>query len=456
MVAGQRQDLEAAVQQQGMQFHPRRVDRIVEGERGQGLSFPCPGGLDRVVGGAEVDAGRGPHRIELHGVLGRQLGLERLRVERGKRFDVRPSRGESTAGVKGPALLALSFREDLEGAFREVVRAVQNELQGAASAIRSVFRILLVEHQRAVDLQLVHDRRPGALAQRHRDRHAAVEPAGDDHLLVDQVIQKPRGIGGEHLRLEHDFAAGRLVADAEQRMSVGLVAALRRPDPVLDALERIAGQGDPAPGLAGEQALELDVEAGPPGAGDGLGEAAAGVGGRLFGVAGRTPQTGEHRRGTRLRRRGPDHRDDGPEHGVGADLHDRVHSHLRQRLDAGPKRHRLARVATPVRGVHPGVRVEQPARDVADQGDGGGRRRGRDLPDGRFQLVQGGFDQGAVVRGAPAQPVRLDALGFEAGEHRVEFGGRSAHHLLGSIVDGDGEVGVGRAGVVLGHRLGDA
>ena len=57
---------------------------------------------------------------------------------------------------------------------------------------------------------------------------------------------------------------------------------------------------------------------------------------------------------------------------------------------------------------------------------------------------------------ALAQPVRLDALGFEAGEHGVEFGGRSAHHLLGSIVDGDGEVGVGRAGVVLGHRLGDA
>ena len=129
--------------------------------------------------------------------------------------------------MQGPAFFILSLGEDLEGAFSELVRAVQNELQGPASAARSTFRILFVEHQRAVDLQLVHDRRPVAPAQCDRDRHAAVEPAGDDHLLVYQVIQQPRGIRGEHLRLEHDVAAGRLVADAEQRVSIGLLAALR-------------------------------------------------------------------------------------------------------------------------------------------------------------------------------------------------------------------------------------
>ena len=196
-------------------------------------------------------------------------------------------------------------------------------------------------------------------------------------------------------------------------MSSYLSTGLRRPYPVAGTLEGIAGKRYPAPGFTCEQTDEVELQTRLVRSGGRLCEAVAGLYLRLFGIARRTLQAVKDNRapgGCRFR---PCHRNQRPEHGVGTDLHDDVHAQFRQGLYTLAEGHRLTRMPSPVCGIHPCVFIQQMSGYVAHQRHGGGWRSGRDTPDGRFEIIQSGLHQGAVISGAPPQSRHLDAFGLE-------------------------------------------
>ena len=231
-------------------------------------------------------------------------------------------------------------------------------------------------------------------------------------------------------------------------MAGGGPSALRALDPVAFALERIAGQRDPAPRLAFVQSLEPDRQPRFPGRRNRGDE-----GGFRLGLRDLRPGTQETRdRGRRaaFRRCGPGHGGYLAEHRVRTDLHHGVDAQFGQGLDAGAKRDLLACLPLPVGGVQGFVRFHDSPGQVADERDG--RRRERRSSERRFQVIQRRFDHGAVVGGTLPESHRTDAVRLEAPFERLERFQRTAHHLVRPVVGRDAHADPAVLRIVLFHR----
>ena len=206
-------------------------------------------------------------------------------------------------------------------------------------------------------------------------------------------------------------------------------------DPVRLALERVTGQRDPPSRLSREQSWERERDAGLIRCGDPFHEPAGRVDDRLVRVPRRSVQAGHDCRCSA--RRWPSEARHRPQHRVRPQFHYRIDAHLGQRLDASPERHRLPRVPPPVRRVLRVTRFQQPARNVAHQWDG----RGRDarLPDHLRQVVQGRFDEHAVIAGAAPQPVHAKPFRLEPLHDLLDLPRLAAHHLVRSVVRRDAQ-----------------
>ena len=196
-MAGQRQDLEAAVQQQRVHLHARRVQRFLEHELAHGLARRGPDRSEGVVRRAEIDLLGRSHPVERRGVLRFQAGPEPVQIDRGELSGVDWTGTEPTRGVKRPALVGLAPAVDLQAALRGVGGAVENELHPAdLRAVGPVVRVGVVEHQGVVQLHVLHHSRAVLFGQAGRHRHGAVQSPRHDDAPVDQVVADPGRVLG--------------------------------------------------------------------------------------------------------------------------------------------------------------------------------------------------------------------------------------------------------------------
>ena len=450
-VARRAEDLEAAVQHERMRVVGAALEPGRERDLGDGLALPRPERVDRAEGWAEIDPDRGLGAVVGGEVHRRERGLHSLDVERGGSL-----RGAGRAcrdppfRVQGPAVFAIAPAEDADAPRRAVVILVQQQLHAPAPVGGAVFGILVGKDQRALHPKVFDADCAAPLGAAGRRRHCAVERARRDQPAEDAMVGEPRRIGGEDLGVEGDLPARGFVARAQQGVAGVGAPPPGRLDPVALALERVAGERDPAALLAGEEPVEAERKMRLVGAGDRLHEAAAGTRRRLRLVLRRPLQAAENCRGGSRRLR-PGHGRHRTQHRMGADLDDGIHAEFRQRLDAGPEGHRLARLAPPVRRIGCLARFQRPAGQVADEGERG--RREGDRRDRGLQIAERGLDHGAVVGRAPAQPCDADILRLEAREQRLHIRLGAAHHLVGAVVRRDAEARPVRCRIVRRHGV---
>ena len=135
------------------------------------------------------------------------------------------------------------------------------------------------------------------------------------------------------------------------------------------------------------------------------------------------------------------------QHGMGTDLHDHVHTRFGQRCDCLPEGHGLTGLGPPVGAVERPAGLHDAARQGADEVDG--RTREGNVGDRDLHTVQCGFHQRAVIRGASPQAPHPHVFGFEARQHRLDLGCRTAHRLVRPVVGGDAHAGPRERRVVL-------
>ena len=289
--------------------------------------------------------------------------------------------------MQRPILVGFALAENLKVAGLISLAAVNYHLHPAARLGVSVLRVIFRIDQGIVQLQFLDHRPGGILGQRHGGCHGPVQRAGHYYPPIDPVVIQPRRFRGVHFPLKHHIAPGRFVPSAQQRVAVIGNPSRRGRRPETPPLEGVAGDGDFAPPLAGEQALEMHRQTGFVGPGNGQQK---GVGPFRFGtVKGRAQQAGPDQwRGRDAAALGPVQRHQRPQDGVGAKLYNRVHAQLGgQGFNALPEGHRRAGVLPPVGPVHLLSRTHRLAGYVADQ------RRGRfpncNVVKDRRQVVQG-------------------------------------------------------------------
>ena len=444
-VARRAHDLEAAVQHEGMEIEPVPGQGFGQGDLSQRLARTGPDAAEGAEGRTEIDAGARPVAVVAGHVRRRQTGLQALQVDAPANFRNRGTRRHAAFHVDRPVPFA-PLAEDLDPARRRL-GSVEHDLHLAAFLTRLL--LLLLEDQRVVQLQVLHDHRPDPLGEGGRCRHGAVERPRRHDPVEDLVIAHPRRIGGEDLGLEGELAAGGLVADAQQGVARTPVLTPGRLDPVMLALEGIARQGDPPPTLPREESREADREPRLVRLRNGVQETVVGAGG-LDRIARRRAETGKHhRRSGRLRPGGGCH---GRQHRARADLQHRVHPELRQRPHPLGEGDRLPGMAPPVGSVLGLAGFDGPAGQIADHGESG--RLDRHAVEERFQLVQDGLDEGAVEGPGRVQPPDADSLLVELLRDRFDCRDRAADHLVAAVVARDAQAGAGGGRVHRLHRRG--
>ena len=431
--AGRGHHLEAAVEQQGVQLCAPAVGAVGQGHLSQGLPVAGPQRPQRPERVTELDSRIGPGPVEVDQVDRGQAGSELLQVPSlGTRRGAEVRR-QRALGVLGPVVGAVGPAEDLEPARFGGGGAVEYELHLAARDLPGVLRVVIVEDHRAVELQVLHGHRPGAaLRPAGRRGHGAVQRARRDDSPVHPVVVEPCRVGDKHLGGMQGLAPHRVVACAQQRMARFPPAPARLLHPVSLVLEGVAGEGDAAPGLAREQALERHVDAGAVGGCERVEEAAA-VGWIRLAGRGLAHAGGDDRldRAGSLR---PGGGNGGAEDGVGTDLDHCVHGHGGQCLDAPAEGHRSAGLAPPVPAVEGCPRLQRPTGHAAHVGDL--RDRGLDAVDHGLEIVQSRLHQRAVVGGALAQVANPHFLGLEGFQQALDRLGRAADDLVHPVVGG--------------------
>ena len=160
-VAGGRQGLEAAVEQDRVDVEAAAVGGVGQRHHRHCLARPGPDRFQRMEGRSEVDTDGGLGPVDGGEVRGFEPGPQRLDVHRlGDGVQAR-ARRQPSLGVPGPALLGVRRpAEYLEGLRLSALGGVRHELDGAAPRLGLVV-VRLGEHQRAVELEVLDDHRPG-------------------------------------------------------------------------------------------------------------------------------------------------------------------------------------------------------------------------------------------------------------------------------------------------------
>ena len=253
--------------------------------------------------------------------------------------------------MQRPIFAVRTPTQDPDALRRPLCGAVEQHLQPTPFFFASVGATLLRKDERAPHLEVVDHRHAAALGGARRCRHGTVERAWGHQPPEYAVVAQPWRIRGEQLGVEADLTACGLVSGTQQRVPGARTSAPWRLDPVPLALEGVARQRDAAACLAGEEPVEAERQPGLVGAGNRFQETATGTRRRRLFVSRRSPETGHHRWLRDPVCGWPGHRDHRSEHCVRTHLHDRVHPHPRESLDASAKRHRRTHLPSPVRRV---------------------------------------------------------------------------------------------------------
>ena len=257
--AGRAHDLEAAVEQERMkvQIVPSRGF----GERyfSERLSGAAPDTPQSAKRRTQLDAGVRPRAVVGRRVQRRKARNQAIQVDPRSALRGGSARRHASLHVDRPFLFTASAEYPDTAGHRRVGSAEQH-LHGPAVFHRPVPALLLGEHERVVQLHLLHRHPAASLGKRRRCRHGAVERAGRHHAAEHAMVAEPHRVGGEHFRLVGDFTAGGLVPDSQQRMTGRAMTPFRRLQPVTFSLEGIIGYRDPTTGLAREEPVEPDPE----------------------------------------------------------------------------------------------------------------------------------------------------------------------------------------------------
>ena len=251
------QDLETAVEQERMQVDTAAVDGFRQDDLADRFAVRGPQCLKRAKHRAEVDAGVRPGAVKCRHVLRRHARPDVVYVNSATALACPGAQRRLALSVERPAVLGFAFAEYLDAPRAAVLGSAKHGLHASSGL---VLRVFCREDHRAVQLQIFHVHRLGALGQRRGCRYGAMQGAGHDDAPENAVIVQPRRVGWKHLRLEHHLAARRFVPRAQQRMAGAGAPPPRRLNPIPLALKRIPWQFDPASFLTGEETRERNRE----------------------------------------------------------------------------------------------------------------------------------------------------------------------------------------------------
>ena len=261
-VAGHADGLEAAIQHERMHVEPVSGHGFRQRHLGHRLprTGPCP--PQRAERRAEIDPRARAVAVVVRHLYGREVRPQALEIDAAAVFRVRNADRQTALHVDRPDAPAPPA-EDLDAARLRRVGRIEHDLQGPPRRIRLV--LVLIENERVVQLHLLHDYRLTLLLleEGRRDRHGPVKRARRHDAAEHAVVVHPRRIRGEHVRLEGDVAAGRLVAGAQQRVAGAPATAFRGGEPVADAAGR-GSSGARSVGASPRRRARRSESGGPP------------------------------------------------------------------------------------------------------------------------------------------------------------------------------------------------
>ena len=425
--AGRREHLEAPVQQERVHGHVLTRAGLWVLDFADSLSVRGPQVLQLAERRPQHNANPGFGSVVAVDILllercSQSIGNHAVRCPRHRLHRDQPCRRVQRPCINGAAV-------DLHAAFGRIGTAEDCHLKHGRAACGRIVALGFGDHQGVAELHIQD--RPRTVGQ-GQGRGRRKDGAGHHNPSKHGVVREPGRAGRLQVGLETHLACGRLPPRSENVPRRLDRAPCFAANPIPPALERIPRHGHEAPMLRPKQRTQLDGQ--PRAVGRRRGQC------KLFGrirIPTRTTQAGNDR-GRSASFRGivrPRHGDHGAENGMGSDFDNRIHSGVRQRLDARLELDRAAGLPPPVGLIQGLRRLKKASRNVAHE-----RQRRRTNPKGGclpLQSIQNGIHQGTVVAGTRTKASYANTAGAEGTFDGIDPRGAPADNLMRGIVGRD-------------------